>query len=305
MEALTTTQVLDKLKALQLRLDTTRGNSQAEADAAASAIASLMFQHNISPEQLRAHTRTDKHAIEYAKAEYDLTANSAWRRSLLRVVCDNFYCKIIVTPVGRHNNHGVAIVGPKDNIDIAIYLYEYLQRTFVGMADDAFKAAQPKKRRMTPERLAKIIKNAGFDIDLSDLHDKRVTADMRDYGAQIEHGKSWKNSFYSGAVNAIEARLRAQRKQDIEETYQQLRLQAPEEETEQQSMGLIVLKEDEIKRGTEAKYKIYFPKVKTMAKSKSRFVGSGWTEGHKAGTSVPLRQGLKGAEEPKLIEAGA
>ena len=305
MEALTTPQILDKIKALQLRADRSSGSTEAEAQAAAALMSHLMFINKISAETVREHTRSDKHAITYIKAEYDLQANSQWRRSLLRVVCDNFYCKVIVNPTGDHNNHGVAIVGPNDNIDLVIYLYEYLQRTLAQIADEAFKAAQPKKRGMSEARLTKIMREAGYDIDLSDLRDKRVTPAMRDYGAQIEHGKSWKNSFYAAAVNAIETRLYAQRKRDIQETYEALRLQAPEEETEEESRGLIVLKEDEIKRGTDAKYRIFFPKAKKMARSKSRFVGSGWAAGAEAGKNVPLRQGLKGSEAPKLIEAGA
>lgn len=308
METKTTTQILDQLKALHLRMDPESGSTQAEIDNAAALAAHLMWKHNISEETLRAHVKTEKNTIHYVKAEYDLAANSQWRRDLLRAVCDNFFCKYVIHNTGQHNNRGVAIVGPQDNIEVVIYLYEYLQSELTKLADAEFEKAQPKKKgQMTPEKLAKIIAKAGYDIDLSQIlvTNKRDAKAMNVYAEKLAHGKSWKNSFYGGAINAINRRLADQRKQDIEETYAALRLQAPEEETEEESRGLIVLKEDQIKRGTEKQFEIYFPKLKNMKRPPSKIIGAGWSAGHTAGEQIPLRQGIKGQKEQALIEAGA
>lgn len=308
METKTTIQILDTIKSLQLRADPTRGNTEHEVLAATAKIASLMYQHDISPEQVRAHTKNDKNTIVFVKVEYDLLTNSQWQRSLLRQICDNFFCKCIVHITGQHDNHGVAIVGPKDNVDVVIYFYEYLRGELKRLAVEEFEKVQPAKgsaKPLSPEKLAKLMRQQGFDIDINDLLKTRSNSGAHVYAEKVAHGKSWKNTFYAGAIKAIGTRLAEQRKQDVKETAEALQEDAPEEETEEESRALISLREDEIRKGTEENFKIFFPKTKKMSPSKSKFIGSGWKAGYEAGEKVSLRQGLRGQKAPEMIEAGA
>ncbi len=79
----------------------------------------------------------------------------------------------------RPGTNTVILIGPEHALEIITYFYEYLRETIVRLADEAFAASRP---------------------ELSESIQPR----------------SWRNSFYLGAVAAVRSRLEEQRWQEEE-----------------------------------------------------------------------------------------
>jgi hypothetical protein len=109
-------KILEKL--LKLRNLATKNNSPEEAANAASKFQDLLFQHNLTENDVQ----DIDNAPIYEKEYYDLKVKTAkWRVALISTIAKNNFCKIVLTGTSR-----VIIVGQGDNREVVKYLYEYL-----------------------------------------------------------------------------------------------------------------------------------------------------------------------------------
>ena len=272
MEARTREQILDQIKSIMLKTDPTRGASQAEVEKAMEHIATLRFRHDISMEEINTHVGADERKIAYVQVEHDILKNSQWRRDLMNALCYNMNCRM-VTLHSKHNNHRVALVGQRHNVEIVTYLFDYLRVSLESLAEAAYGVHQS----IHGKRPNKTKRNM--------LYDWEITGDS---------GKSWKATFYQAAVRAINSRLAAQRKVDVHTVAQE------HDVSDESIMALVVAKDEKLKEA----YDKYFPKEtlgKPITRSKINVVQTGWAAGHEAGYNIPLRQGIEGERAPKLI----
>jgi hypothetical protein len=98
-----------------------------------------------------------------------------------------------------------------------------------------------------------------------------------DYDMRYVHGKTWKNSFYYGAIATISERLNATKKNLS---------------TDQNINALIVLSDKEV---TDYISKTW-PKIGTNNASYN-IMGSAYNSGKEAGRSISFRQGMGGSHD--------
>jgi predicted SprT family Zn-dependent metalloprotease len=120
-----------------------QSQNQFEAEAAMAAARRLLLKHNLSLPQT-----TNGYAFRHLGAPTGRRV--AWQRALCQILSDFFFVEIIIVPVYRPEDGKAASVveacGTAENLEIAAYAYEFLER----QAEELWRAHQ--KTRATKGR---------------------------------------------------------------------------------------------------------------------------------------------------------
>ena len=156
----TNERILEKVRRL---LALSKSSNPHEAAAAAAKAQELLTRHKLAMADV-----PDKDREEYTRRFLD-TANSAqWISSLVNMVGRAHYCRVV-----SHRNGIYAFIGRPSDIKIALYVYAYLAREIIRLADDAWK----------------------------------------DFDGYARSPREWKTAFHHGAVKGVGDAFDAQRRE--------------------------------------------------------------------------------------------
>jgi hypothetical protein len=173
--------ITSKIKKL-LALATSNSNIEEAASAAAKA-QELLLRYNISESQVDGYKEKEERVSErYSKKHRAGEQNeSQWKLALSFAVGRNNLCTVIHHP----SNKEISWIGKESNILVAEFLFETLCTDIETIADALWT-------------------NILMVRQLEEQYDKVLFTDPT---LRYAHGKSWKKSFYFGAVDAISLRL--------------------------------------------------------------------------------------------------
>jgi hypothetical protein len=160
----------------KLRALATDNSNADEAANAAAKMQDLLFRHNLSESDLRSELEATP---AYEKEIIDLGVSSPqskqWKAYLIHILAMNNFCKLI----NNTNTAEVWLIGQEDNRMVVKYLYDYLSKDLIRMGKLAAKEAK------------------------------------KDVSLYRFNSTLWKKSFFSGANNSINTRLREQKRHNI------------------------------------------------------------------------------------------
>jgi hypothetical protein len=121
-------------------------NSPEEAAAAVAKAQDLAFKYNIDLEQVRMQMGgKDKTHRAYMKNTVNLGRKgmTTWHGWLLNCIAHNNFCRLVVWDgLGADRCKHGELFGEQHNIEIVLYLYEYLEREIRRLGKEAWKVAQ-------------------------------------------------------------------------------------------------------------------------------------------------------------------
>lgn len=130
--------IFAKLKKLQRLYDGAKAiNSEGEANNAAAAIQRLMLQYNLSSAEVDAYNEPNPDVIEERRvSNFNYRSiGGTWESRLLNILCQFNFCKSFqVGGVSRG-----MIVGKKENIEMVLWLRDFLSRQFVELSKKRWK----------------------------------------------------------------------------------------------------------------------------------------------------------------------
>lgn len=171
----------------------------------------------------------------------------------------------------------VSVVGMVSDLEIFDYLYQYISRELVKMADAAYAVERLK---------AKVDFNALFeDVDLG------TRSGMLKLKAYLPQGKAWRDEFYRGAVAALYTRLREMFKEKLPEQT---------DADFEQTMALVPLKKADVDAAKNRFFTDLVPGKNMYRKqrAKGRMASAdddenAYMAGRKAGSELDLRKGIE------------
>ena len=116
---------------------------------------------------------------KYLKEEIDLGVKSVNMINWRRILLSGIAQSLMCAAFGYQGTPRMAIVGQKHNIEIVRHFYDYLSSEILRLSDVKWKEAQSRTR---------------------------------------DHARSWKNSFYTGAVEIVVERLEKKYRQVSRQT---------------------------------------------------------------------------------------
>jgi hypothetical protein len=175
-------KVLAKIKKI---LALSRNNPSVEESASAAAkVQELLMQHNLSEDEVDAFKTREERITEQFYSGHRADINEVqWKLNLSWSVGKANLCKVIHHPRTKE----ISWIGKESNILIATFLFETLCADLERIADKLWKDILT---------LRKLEVETGMNL-FTDPSLRRV------------HGKTWKKSFFIGAVKAISERLTA------------------------------------------------------------------------------------------------
>jgi hypothetical protein len=111
-----------------------RNNSTEEAASAAAKIQELCFKHNLELEAILAQSGDEKEPCVKFDYLFPNTNNFdvAWKRVLLHAICETNFCLDVYYP----KTVRMAIIGQKQNYEVAVYEFDYLAKEIQRLAVD-------------------------------------------------------------------------------------------------------------------------------------------------------------------------
>lgn len=130
--------IFTKLKKLQKLYEGAKAiNSEGEANNAAAAMQRLMLQYNLSLADVDAYNEPNPDAIEERNvSNYNYRSiGGSWESRLLNILCQFNFCR-------AYQRGGISrgmIVGKKENIEMVLWLKEFVSRQFVELSKKRWK----------------------------------------------------------------------------------------------------------------------------------------------------------------------
>lgn len=118
--------ILEKIRKLKAMADRPAGNEE-EAAVAAAKMQELLFQYNLSLDQVDAKIKKS----EYIRTDSPLRDN--WKRVLIGYIATNNFCTAVKTVKGQ-----MAVIGKPHNVEIVMFLYDYLSKTIDRLAGEGW-----------------------------------------------------------------------------------------------------------------------------------------------------------------------
>lgn len=221
-----------------------------EAEAATLKAQELLLKYNVTQEELESFQSEKTEKVIEVRSEGKGKYNRVvWYSNLALVVAEANLCTILVSGAG------MIWIGKKTNIEVAQYIFDNLVRDLMRIADTTWSVVNEQQQ--------------------NEPKYNRI------------HGKTWKNSFYHGAIQSIRGRLTANLN----------KLTSAQENI----YALVVNNEAEIEAYLSAEYP--FRRTTWHKFNRDR---SGFESGKTAGQSVKFRSGLGagGSHGPKLLGGG-
>lgn len=234
--------ILKKIKKL-LALSNKNSNEN-EAAAAAAKAQELLLQYNLSMAQVESTDFEKRERVSHEYREIFRQNKINWKVDLANTVATANLCHILTS--GR----SLIWIGKPSNIEVAEYLWATL-------ADDLESICDRRWNEIV--KLREMERDTGISV-------------FTDYSLRYVHGKTWKNSFYYGALNTISQRLN--------ETKKNLRV-------DENMNALIVLSDKEV----ETYIKKTWPRLRHSSNSLNLY-GSAYESGKTAGRNIQFKQGM-------------
>lgn len=261
-----------------------KASTPQEAASFAAAAQNLMIAYQITEQELVAAGKVK--AEPYIKYSYNIGKRSNWRRLLMGAIAEANFCDNVWWSSNNSKYHfyndGHEIFGQKSNIDICIYLYEYLAPVLERLADEALETARKT--------------------------------------GKATHGKEFRYKFLMGAVNTISSRLqRADYSASGSKTTSDTSVASEGASRSSESVSaqdsaspvidedkhraLVVTKKDELKQEKKQAYR----KIRSVNLYGNLNLGSSkardaYHEGRAAGAKVPIFRGVKDCDELPRLE---
>jgi hypothetical protein len=135
---MTTESIVTKIKKL-LALSRDNANEH-EAAAAAGKAQALLFEHNLSVADVTVDL--DHDPIEKAEQILKATRTTiSWKRALYHAIAEHNFCQVCYMP----GTTKVDIVGKQSNIEVVNYLYAFLEREILRLAQEAAQSQLTRK----------------------------------------------------------------------------------------------------------------------------------------------------------------
>jgi hypothetical protein len=223
-------------------------DNENEANEAAAKAQELLLKYNLSEEELNSFSLEKSEKVVHVYADGKNARNrSAWNVSLANVVARANLCNVL------SSGPQIIWIGKPTNIEIARYIFDSLTREL--------------------ERICEI-KWILFRYNVNNRWNST-------------HGKTWKNSFYMGAVQGVSEKLNANLKQlKIDNT----------------NLALVVVNnEEELEEYLNDKFKYRTPTKSSYTRDRSAF-----DQGKEAGKNVNVNRGVGagGSHGPKYLKSG-
>jgi hypothetical protein len=173
--------ILKKIKKL-LALSKDRSNVH-EAELAAQKAQELLFRYNLAESQAEGYDDSKKEPVHSKYGEKTANRNLIqWQADLANTIAQYNLCKIY------YSGPKIVWVGRQSNIEVAEYLFNTLVYDLKQICDKKWKQI----------------------MQLRKLQEDNPQVKLISYELRTVHGKTWKNSFYIGAVFGIGEKLREQ-----------------------------------------------------------------------------------------------
>jgi len=152
-------EITEKIKKLIAQSEGT--SFEAEAQTAMLMAQKLMIKHNLS--MIDVEDVSIKEVVELAFTDYERQA--WWKKSLARIIADNFRCEYFNRMSGQHSSK-IVFIGLKDDIETAKIVFKYATKSIISNSDKFVKKAKSNNV------YKKGIKNAYISGYLTGLRDK-------------------------------------------------------------------------------------------------------------------------------------
>jgi hypothetical protein len=221
-----------------------KNSNENEAAAAAAKAQELLLSYNLSMAQVESTEFEKREQVSHVYREIFRQNRINWKIDLANTVAKANLCNLLTS--GRR----LIWIGKPSNIEVAEFLWATLCDDLEIICD---------KRWNDIIRLREMEKQTGINLFTS-------------YSLRYVHGKTWKNSFYYGAIDTIGQRLNESKKNMS---------------TDPNMSALIVLSDKEIENYVGR----VWPK---LGKSNINFnlYGSAYESGRAAGKSIQFKQGM-------------
>jgi hypothetical protein len=130
--------ILWKIKKLLNLADTAKNSNIEEATSAGAKAQEILFKYNLELADVQGLSEEEAETID--RQNYTVQANRntiTWKGSLLHGVCLANFCRTVRL---RSNSGQMAIFGKPSNVQVAVYLFEYLQREIERLAIEGLQA---------------------------------------------------------------------------------------------------------------------------------------------------------------------
>jgi hypothetical protein len=232
------------LKIKKLLALSKKNSNENEAAAAAAKAQELLIQHNLTMSRIDSADFEKRERVAHQYQEIFQQNRINWKVDLAVTVSKANLCKILTS--GR----SLIWIGKPSNIEVAQYLWETLTHDLEDICG---------------HRWNDILK-------LRNLADKYGENLFTDYSLRYVHGKTWKNSFYYGALNTISERLNETKKNLSQD---------------QNISALIIFNDKEVEHYIADTWKHL-----THSNSNFNLYGSAYSSGKEAGKSIQFKQGM-------------
>jgi hypothetical protein len=249
--------ILKKIKKL-LALSRDKSNLH-EAEVAAQKAQELLFKFNLEESQAENYDDSKKEPITQKTGEKTANRNLIqWKADLANTIAMFNLCKIF------YRGNAIVWVGKTSNIEVAEYLHKTLCYDLQHICDTKWQQIQQLRK----------------------LQDSYPEVNLLSYELQTVHGKTWKNSFYMGAVIGIGDKLREQFK-----TFK----------ADPNMNALIVVNDNDL-----ANYYDGLKITRTHQVANTSFSRSGFNVGKEVGKNIQFKTGVTtgGSIGPKQLNKG-
>ena len=139
-------RILDKLRKLTDLRDSAKAlGNEGEANAAAAGISRLLLEYNLSEEDIPLTEREENpvvmEEIPYCSKYY----KGNWHERLVDILCENNLCRGLIRSVQKEGNvrrsrNSLLVVGRKKNVEVVLYLSDFLAFNFVRIGKNKYPA---------------------------------------------------------------------------------------------------------------------------------------------------------------------
>lgn len=247
-------KIIEKIQKL---LNLRKSANENEAALAAIKAQELLIKHNIDIASVENFKPEDDEPVQHIYHQVFNHNQILWKIDLATAIANANLCRILLS------GNRLIWIGKKTNTDIALYLYETLERDLIRISEEHWNQLL-------------LLRKMEIDNNVVLFTDRYL---------RTVHGKTWKNSFLLGAANTISKRLL--------DNLNVIR------DTIDRANALVVVND----KALETYVAKTWPRLGKGKSRDSNIYGAAYKTGQKAGEKVNFSKGVGagGSLGPKLI----